>query len=101
MTASEQSAIQDAQSYLQNVGGFSESGLINQLEYDQFSAADAQFAVNYLNPNWNTEAAQDAQSYMSNVGGFSCGSLLQQLEYDGFTQAQAEYGTSSVGLGTC
>jgi Host cell surface-exposed lipoprotein len=101
MTASEASAVQDAQQYLSTVGGFSQSGLIQQLEYDQFSAADATFAVNYINPNWNTEAAQDAQNYMNTVGGFSCGSLLQQLEYDGFTQSQAEYGTNSVGLGTC
>jgi hypothetical protein len=101
MTVSQQQAIQDAQSYLQNVGGFSYLGLIAQVENDQFSAADATFAVNHITVNWNQQAAQDAQSYMQNVGGFSCGSMVSQLENDQFTQVEAEYGAQSVGLGTC
>ena len=106
MTGSEQSAVQDGQSYLNTEPGFSYQGLISQVEYDQFSAADATFAVNYIAPAsdtsfWDTQAADDAKNYMSTEGGFSCGSMVGQLEYDQFTDAEAEYGASAVGLGSC
>jgi hypothetical protein len=106
MTASEASAVQAAQSYLQTEPGFSYQGLINQLDSPDgsgFSEADATFAVNYISPsvNWNQQAADDAQNYMTTIGGFSACSMVSQLEYDDFTQAQAEYGSQSVGLGTC
>lgn len=109
MTASEASAIQAAESYLQTEPGWSYQGLIDQLDSPyggQFSVADATFAVNNLSPapNWDQQAAIAAQNYMNTVGGFSACSMVQQLDSpDGseFTQAQAEYGAQSVGLGTC
>jgi hypothetical protein len=109
MTASQQSAIQAAENYLQAEPGWSYQGLINQLDSPNgsgFSVTDATFAVNNLSPapNWNQQAAIAAKNYMTTVGGFSACSMVQQLDSpDGsdFTQAQAEYGASAVGLGTC
>lgn len=97
-TAGQEAAIQDADNYLSNEPGFSESGLISQLEYDQFSAADAEFAVNHITVNWDEQAADDAQNYQQNEGGFSCDGLISQLEFDGFTSSQAEYGADQAGL---
>lgn len=97
-TASQQAAIQDAQSYLTNEPGFSEQGLIGQLEFDKFSAADAEFAVDHVKVDWDQQAAADAQNYQQNEGGFSCGSLISQLEFDHFTSAQATYGADQAGV---
>jgi hypothetical protein len=97
-TASQQSAIQDARSYLQTEPGFSRRGLIGQLRFDKFSRADARFAVKHLHVNWNQQAAADARSYMKSEGGFSYGSMVQQLEFDKFTPKQAAYGAKAVGL---
>ena len=69
--------------------------------YEQFSSADATFAVNHITVNWDQQAAGSAKDYMSSVGGFSCGSMVQQLEYDKYTPAQASFGAASVGLGSC
>jgi Host cell surface-exposed lipoprotein len=109
MTASQQAAIQAAESYLQTEPGWSYQGLINQLDSSAgsgFSVADATFAVNHLSPtpNWNQQAADAAQNYQSTEGGFSACSMVQQLDSpdgDQFTQAQAEYGAQAIGLGTC
>jgi len=91
----QQQAVESAQGYL-DMGGFSRSGLVKQLAYEGFSSADAEFAVNYINPDWNAQAAQSAQGYLD-MGGFSREALIEQLVYEGFTQAQAEYGASTVG----
>ena len=91
----QQQAVDSAQSYL-DMSGFSRKSLIEQLTYEGFSNVDAEFAVNYINPDWNAQAAQSAKSYLE-MGGFSRKSLIQQLTYEGFTQAQAEYGASAAG----
>ena len=97
-TMSQQSAIQDANSYLRSEPGFSKRGLVGQLEYDKFSSADAWFAVKHIKVNWMQQAVYSAQSYMQSEGGFSYGSLVGQLEYDKFTPAQAAHGAHKVGL---
>ena len=97
-TVSQQSAIQDAESYLQAEPGFSKLGLIGQLEFDKFSYADARFAVSHITVSWYAQAAADARNYMQDEGGFSYGSLVQQLEFDKFTPAQAQYGAKAAGL---
>lgn len=95
-TVSQANAVRAAQSYL-NYTAFSHDGLVAQLEYEQFSQADAVYGADNSGANWNEEAAKAAQQYMS-YSAFSRGSLIAQLEYDKFTQAQAEYGADSVGL---
>lgn len=103
MTTAQQQAVDSAQSYLALGSGFSEAGLLKQLTSSYgagFTAADAQFAVNYLNPDWDAQAVLSAKGYLA-LGGFSASSLLNQLTSSygaGFTQAQAEYAVSKVGL---
>jgi hypothetical protein len=91
----QQQAVESAQGYI-DMGGFSRKGLVKQLTYEGFSNADAEFAVNYINPDWNAQAAQSAKGYID-MGGFSRQALIEQLVFEGFTQAQAEYGASAVG----
>ena len=98
VTANQRSALADAKSYLQNLGGFSLKGLVGQVEYDGFSAADATYGATHAGANWNQEAVQDAKSYQQNLGGFSYSGLVGQLEYDGFTPSQAKYGVRATGL---
>lgn len=95
-TASQKGAIQTAENYLR-IKGFSRSGLIEQLKYEQFSEADATYAVDNIKIDYNEQAKKSAESYMS-IKGFSRGGLIDQLKYEGFSQAQAEYGATAVGL---
>jgi Host cell surface-exposed lipoprotein len=102
MTPSQQQAVQAAQGYLSDGEGFSAYSLNQQLTSsfgDGFSQADSQFAINYLNPNWDTQAVEAAQGYVNDGEGFSQAGLTQQLTStygDGFTNAQADYAVSQV-----
>lgn len=95
-TVSQKNAVAKAKSYL-NFSGFSHDGLVEQLEYEQFSHADAVYGADNSGADWNEQAAKKAKSYME-FSAFSRGSLIEQLKYDKFTQAQAEYGANAVGL---
>ena len=95
-TISQNNAIQKAKSYL-SYTAFSHDGLVAQLEYEQFSHADAVYGADNSGANWNEQAAKKAKQYMD-YSAFSRGGLIAQLKYDKFTQAQAEYGANAVGL---
>ena len=43
---------------------FSREGLIDQLEYEGFTNAEATKAVDYLNVDWNEQAWKKAQEYI-------------------------------------
>jgi cell division septation protein DedD len=100
LTAAQENAIESAQSYL-DFGGFSRQGLIDQLtsEYGEgFKKKDAEFAVNYLDPNWKKEAVESAKSYLE-FGSFSLQGLIEQLESpygDQYTHAQAVHGAKKA-----
>lgn len=91
----QQQAILSAESYL-SFSAWSRPGLIGQLEYEGFSTADATFAVDYLDVDWNAQAAASAESYL-NTSSFSRQGLIDQLLYEGFTAAEAEHGVTAVG----
>jgi hypothetical protein len=101
-TMSQQQAIGSAKDYL-STQAFSHKGLIKQLssKYGEgFSRADATFAVNHIQVNWNKEAVQSAKDYLSTQH-FSRAGLIQQLSSpygDGYTMAQAIYAVNHVGL---
>jgi hypothetical protein len=95
-TVSQRNALAKAESYL-GYTAFSHDGLVDQLEYEQFSHDDAVYGADNCGANWDDQAAKKAKSYMS-YSAFSRGSLIDQLIYDKFTQEQAEYGATSVGL---
>ena len=85
-----------AEQYL-DYSAFSRSGLIEQLEYEDYSTEDATFAVDYVAPDWNEQAAESAQTYLDYTA-FSRQSLIDQLIYEGFTVDQALFGVDSVGI---
>ena len=96
ITVSQQQAVRSADSYL-SYSSFSRSGLIDQLEYEGFSTADATFGVDAQNADWNAQAAGSAQDYLD-YSSFSRSGLIDQLIYEGFTLEQATYGVNAVGL---
>jgi len=95
-TTSQKNAVRKAKSYL-GYSAFSHDGLVAQLEYEQFSHADAVYGADNSGANWNEQAAKKAKSYMD-MSAYSRGSLIEQLKYEKFTQAQAEYGANAVDL---
>ena len=101
-TISQENARLSAENYL-DTGAFSRTGLISQLSSefgDGFSKADAIYAVDHIDVDWNEQAAKSAKNYLD-INAFSRKGLIEQLssEYgDGFTHAQAVYGVNQTGL---
>ena len=97
----DQQAVNAAKGYLSMGQGFSEQGLLQQLTSSAgngFTQAQAEYAINYLHPDWDAQAVDAAKGYLQ-LGGFSQASLLQQLTSSagsGFTQAQAEYAVNQT-----
>ena len=87
---SQENAVNAAEDYIR-MGPFSLKGLIEQLEYEGYSTADAAYAATHINVDWNQQAARAAKEYLE-MSPFSQSGLLEQLEYEGFTPAQAAYG---------
>jgi hypothetical protein len=102
LTGARQQAVDSARGYLNEGQGFSEQGVLNQLTSsfgEGFSKSDAEFAIKYLNPNWDQQAVDSAGGYLSLGQGFSQQGLLRQLTSTagaGFTEAQAEYAISDL-----
>jgi len=62
--------------------------------------ADATFAVDHLNVDWNAQAVAKAKEYLS-MQHFSRKGLIHQLESaygEQFTHSQAVYGVTKAGL---
>ena len=104
VTASQQQALDSAQSYLGLDSGFSRQGLIDQLDSPyggKFSVADATWAADHSGADWDAQAVLAAKGYMNLGTGFSRSGLIDQLDspYGGkFTLAQATYAANHVGL---
>ena len=101
-TAGQKNARRSAETYLDTMA-FSRKGLIQQLSSsagEGFSRADATYAVNHIDVNWNEQAAKAAQNYLDTMP-FSRQGLIEQLSSsagDGYTHAQAVYGVNQTGL---
>ncbi|NNH07649.1 hypothetical protein HLB10_11220 [Cellulomonas fimi] len=99
-SVAQQNAYRTAVSYL-DFSAFSRSGLAHQLEFEGYSAADAEFALARLEAegsvDWNAQAAAKAASYLEFMA-FSHAGLVEQLVFEGFSPEQAEYGVSTTGL---
>lgn len=102
LTQQQKSAVASAKQYLSLGSGFSQQGLIDQLDSPDgsgYSVSDATVAVDSLNVNWNAQAVLSAKGYLQTQP-FSCSDLIQQLDSpDGsqFTVAQATYGATQAG----
>ena len=94
LTSGQENALRTADDYLA-FSAFSRTGLIEQLEFEGYSNADASFAVDYLDVNWKEQAAKSAQQYLD-MSGFSRSGLIEQLEFEGYTTEQATYGVDQA-----
>ena len=72
------------------------SGLIEQLEFEEFTHEQAVYGADSCGADWNEQAAGKAASYLKHSS-FSRERLIEQLEYEGFTYEQAVYGASQNG----
>lgn len=88
-------AVRAAKNYL-GVMAFSRKGLIEQLEYEGFSAKEAAYGADNSGANWNQQAVKKAKAYLD-VTAFSREGLIEQLKYDGFTSSQAKHGVDKSG----
>lgn len=95
-TLGELNAVRKAEVYI-SMGGFSKKGLIEQLKYEGFTAAESKYGVENIVVNWDEQAAIKAETYMR-VQAFSANGLIAQLIYEGFTERQAAYGAYMVGF---
>jgi hypothetical protein len=95
-TTGEKNALARAQDYLA-VMAFSRSGLIDQLEYEGYTATQAEYAVDHCGADWDEQAVLKAKEYLD-VMSFSRSGLIDQLEYEGFSHSQASAAATKVGL---
>ncbi|WP_268988595.1 Ltp family lipoprotein [Rhodococcoides fascians] len=96
MSAAQRNAVRSAEDYL-DFSSFSRQGLIDQLEFEDYSTSDATFAVDYIAPDWYEQAAGSAESYLDFTS-FSRQGLIDQLVFEGFSYDEAQFGVDSVGL---
>lgn len=89
-------ALRAAENYL-SIMPFSYTGLIEQLEYEEFTHEEAIYAADNCGADWYEQAAKDAKNYLDLMP-FSRGSLIDQLEYEGYTAEQAAYAADQNGL---
>lgn len=85
-------ALRSAKRYL-SVSAFSQQGLAEQLQFEDYSPEAAQYAVDNVDADWNEEAAKKAQQYVD-ISPMSRQGLVDQLLFEKFTPEQAEYGAS-------
>lgn len=95
-TLSQKNAKSEAKSYLSTMA-FSRQGLINQLVHDQFSEADATYAVDNISADWSSEACECAREYLSSMG-FSRQGLIRQLMHEYFSEEDATNAVDSVSV---
>lgn len=93
----EENARRSAESYLR-FSAFSRDGLIDQLEFEGFSSAEAEYAVYDVDADWFEQAVLKAESYLE-FSSFSRQGLIDQLLFEGFTDEEAAFGVDQVGLG--
>lgn len=95
VTMGMKNAMKSAGQYL-SVMPFSYTGLIEQLEFSQYTHDEAVYAADHCGANWNEQAVKSAEQYLS-IMAFSRSGLIDQLEYAGFTHSQAEYAVTQCG----
>lgn len=93
-TRGEQNALKQAEMY-SNFMPLSLKGIINQLKFEGYSDAEAEYGANNLKVDWNEQAYKSANKYLELMP-MSKQALLQQLKFEGFTSEQAEYGVNKA-----
>ena len=91
-------ALRSANSYLDSSFlSFSETGLYDQLEYEEFPADAIEYAMANIEVDWNEQAIKTAQNYAdSDLLALSDAEIYDQLIFEGFTEEQAQIGLDSL-----
>ncbi|WP_195362917.1 Ltp family lipoprotein [Lactococcus lactis] len=74
---------------------FSKLGLKEQLLYEGYPDAAAQYAIDNIKTDWNIQALKKAQDYLS-YDSFSDAGLREQLIYEQFTSTEADYAIANI-----
>lgn len=95
MTKSQEQAYDKAMQYL-STKSFSHDGLIQQLEFEQFSTEDATFAADNCGADWREQACKEAKQYLSTQA-FSQTGLSKQLQFEKYSVDDADYAAANCG----
>lgn len=96
-TTGQQNALETAKAYL-SVMPFSYDGLVDQLEYEQYTNQEAVYAASRCGADWKEQAVLCAKRYLE-TSAFSRKGLIDQLEYEGFTSNEARHGVDNCEAG--
>ena len=69
--------------------------MIDQLEFEGYTTAEATYAVNNCGANCKEQAVKSAKNYLK-IMSFSKQGLIDQLEFEGFTSEEAIYGVEQA-----
>lgn len=94
-TLGEKNALASAKDYLE-YSSFSETGLRNQLAFEEYADNEIEYAIANLDVDWKQQAVKMAKSYLDTMS-FSKEELRKQLIFEGFTEEQVDYALSEVG----
>ena len=90
-------AIQTAKDYLDTMH-LSQTELLQMLTVEDINLEDAEFAIEYLDIDWNQEARKKAKEYCKHKIGFSKEKLKAQLLFDHFTEEEANFAVSHINV---
>ena len=94
-TLGETNALRKAKQYIEMMA-FSYKGLVEQLEFENFSHDEAVYGADHCGADWNEQAAKKAATYIDMMA-FSRDGLIEQLIFEGFSEAEATYGVDQIG----
>ena len=69
---------------------------MKMLTVENINLEDAEFALEYLDIDWNQEALKKAKEYCKHKIGFSKVKLKAQLLFDHFTEEEADFALSHI-----
>lgn len=87
-------ARESAQNYI-NLMGFSQQGLIKQLEFEKHPADAISYAIENIKVDWNEEAKESATNYLDTAS-FSAEGLRKQLAFENFSEEQIDYAMANI-----
>lgn len=94
-TLGEKNALKRAKEYL-NYMSFSYDGLVEQLEFEGYTHAEAVYAADNCGANWNSQASDKAKDYLK-YSAFSYSGLVEQLEFEGYSHSDAVDAVNNCG----
>lgn len=80
---------------------YSKGALVEALEKDGYGQEAIDYALEYVDHDWNQDAVKRARFYLTygnKKGDMTKAKLINQLKYEGFTQEEAIYAANRVGF---